>query len=66
MTVEWAKLMRLGMGRLGLSPDVFWTLTPAELLLMAGLDQGDAPMSRSVLDELAALYPDEGKNDGGY
>ncbi len=60
MKVDWAGLMRLGLVRLRLSPEVFWALTPAELLLMAGLDMR-APMSRNVLDGLAALYPDEGE-----
>ncbi len=66
MRLEWGALMRLGMGRLALSPAVFWALTPAELLLMAGLDKTPPPMSRDVLENLARLYPDERKNDGEY
>ena len=62
MKVNWAGLMRLGLVGLRLSPEVFWALTPAELMLMAGLG-GRAPMGRDVLDELAALYPDKGRDD---
>jgi len=62
MKVDWAGLMRLGLVRLRLSPEVFWALTPAELLLMAGIG-AEVPMNRDVLDALAALYPDEGECD---
>jgi len=29
--VAWPRLMRLGMVDLGLSPDAFWALTPADV-----------------------------------
>ena len=53
--------MRAGIGRLGLGPGEFWTLTPAELLLMLGLDGGTAPLSRTRLEALAAQFPDVAK-----
>ena len=56
--IAWPKLMRLGLVQLGLSPDVFWSLTPAELMLMAGPGDGRATMTRAGLAELAARFPD--------
>ena len=35
--IAWGGLMRLGMVELRLSPEVFWGLTPAELMLIAGV-----------------------------
>ena len=45
----WDEAITLGLARLRLTPDHFWALTPAELLLMAGLG-GHAP---AVLDRRA-------------
>jgi uncharacterized phage protein (TIGR02216 family) len=54
--------MALAFGRLGMSPAVFWSLTPRELaaaLAPVAAPRGDAvPMRRADLDRLAALYPD--------
>ena len=51
--------MRAGLCGLRLTPDQFWRLTPAELMIMLGLDpKGGSTMGRSRLQELAALYPD--------
>lgn len=55
---DWPALMRAGIRGLGLRPQEFWALTPAELLLMLGAGSGTAPMGRSRLDELARAYPD--------
>ena len=57
--IAWARLMRLGMVRLGLSPEVFWSLTPAELMLLAGEGFGRAAMTRARMEELAARFPDK-------
>ncbi|WP_277871139.1 rcc01693 family protein [Thalassorhabdomicrobium marinisediminis] len=65
--LDWPALMRAGLRDLGLAPDVFWALTPAELWLMLGADTGTLPMGRRRLDELSAAYPDggrEGDDDG--
>lgn len=64
--VAWGRLMRLGLGRLGLSPGAFWALTPVELMVMAGIDGGHAPMRRADLSALAALYPDTARNGDGH
>jgi len=64
---DWPALMRAGMQGLGLAPDTFWRLTPAELLLMLGDPAGPAPMGRAGLEALAARFPDvtlEGDGDG--
>ena len=56
---DWPGLMRAGMCGLRLTPDQFWRLTPAELLIMLGLDAGGGSrMGRARLLELAARYPD--------
>lgn len=62
--MDWPALMHAGLRGLGLSPEVFWALTPAELMFLLG-GGGAGPMNRARLDELARAYPDEtgGKND---
>jgi uncharacterized phage protein (TIGR02216 family) len=44
---------------LHLTPERFWTLTPAELMLMLGLGGATPPMGRSRLEELARAFPDK-------
>jgi len=56
---DWPALMRAGIQGLGLTPEAFWRLTPAELLLMLGEDSGQAPMGRDRLEALAARFPDQ-------
>ncbi|MDO5641885.1 MAG: phage tail assembly chaperone [Paracoccus sp. (in: a-proteobacteria)] len=56
--LDWPGLMRAGMQGLGLKPGEFWSLTPAELALMLGVDPGAAPMTRSRLEALARAWPD--------
>ena len=51
--------MRLGLVDLRLRPDQFWALTPAELMLMAGVDGDVASLSRAGFADLAASFPDE-------
>ena len=67
MQFDWAALMRAGIAARGLTPDQFWSLTPAELLMMLGRSgDGPAPMGRTRLAELAAAFPDTGgETDGG-
>lgn len=56
--IAWAGLIRLGLLRLGLAPEVFWDLTPAELMLLAGEDETPKGMTRVAFAELAARFPD--------
>ncbi|MBA3325181.1 MAG: phage tail assembly chaperone [Rhodobacteraceae bacterium] len=56
--VAWPELMRLGMVELGLAPAVFWDLTPAELFLLARLDESPRALTRAGLVELSARFPD--------
>ncbi|GGD40643.1 rcc01693 family protein [Sinisalibacter lacisalsi] len=58
MKFDWAGLMRLGLRGLGLTPAQFWALTPAELMLMLGVDGATAPLGRARLEELARAFPD--------
>ncbi len=62
---DWAELLEAGVRGLGLRPDEFWALTPAELRLMLGV-RGNEVMARARLDELLQAYPDKNgaKDDG--
>jgi len=55
---DWPALMRAGLRGLGLRPDQFWQLTPAEFLLMLGEGAADAPMGRARLEALSEAFPD--------
>ena len=55
--------MQAGMRGLGLKPDEFWRLTPAELQLMLGRDRSNAPLSRARLEELSRAFPDTPQKD---
>ena len=56
--LDWPGLMRTGLHGLGLRPDQFWSLTPAELALMLGMEPGSRAMTRERLAALAARFPD--------
>ncbi|MDP5305651.1 rcc01693 family protein [Paracoccus spongiarum] len=58
--LDWPGLMRAGLRGLGLRPDQFWSLTPAELALMLGVEAGPPAMTRSRLAALASRFPDRG------
>ena len=63
--MDWPALMRAGLQGLGLAPDVFWALTPAELRVMLGADAGARPLLRDGLAALMEAWPDEkGEPDG--
>ena len=63
---DWPGLMRAGMTGLRLTPEAFWRLTPAELLVMLGRDGQSAPMGRAGLHDLARRFPDMSrKRDDG-
>ena len=55
---DWPALMRAGLRGLGLRPDEFWGLTPAELRIMLGDPGTKAPLMRQGLEALMAAYPD--------
>ena len=56
--MDWPGLMRAGLSGLGLTPEVFWRLTPAELVLMLGDPVAVPPLNRARLEELARVWPD--------
>ncbi len=64
---DWSTLMQAGLRGLRLHPRDFWALTPAELMVMLGSENGATPLSRTGLDELLKAYPDHigGKQDDG-
>jgi uncharacterized phage protein (TIGR02216 family) len=55
--------MEIGLGVLGLSPPVFWMMTPAELQAALrgrlGPDRAFTSMTAGQLDELMQRYPDQ-------
>jgi uncharacterized phage protein (TIGR02216 family) len=59
--------MAFGFGRLRLSPDAFWRMTPREIAaawrLLHG-DRADAP-DRMALAALMRAFPDRGSGIGG-
>jgi len=57
--ISWSAWLRLGLVTLRLTPEQFWALTPAELMLMAGMGNAGYSLSRGGFAELSALYPDE-------
>lgn len=61
--IDWPALMRAGLHGLGLPPETFWALTPAELRLMLGEGAGGAPLLGQGLDALMAAWPDESERD---
>ena len=64
--MEWPALMQAGLCGLGLTPDQFWALTPAELRVMLGADATQRPVLRDGLAALMAAWPDEkGEPNGG-
>lgn len=62
--LDWPGLMRAGMAGLGLTPDAFWRLTPAELALMLGDPGAVRPMERSNFEALRRAWPDKEKDEG--
>lgn len=55
--------MRAGVQGLGLKPEEFWALTPAELQLMMGEAERQGPLLSAGLDALMAAYPDDEEKD---
>ncbi|MFO7855896.1 MAG: phage tail assembly chaperone [Paracoccaceae bacterium] len=60
--MDWAGLMRVGLGVLRLPPEAFWAMTPREFAAAATAlaEAVPAPMSRGDLEALRARYPDAG------
>lgn len=57
--LDWPELMRAGMQGLRLTPEAFWTLTPAELQVMLGDPGQSAPLLSDGLAALMAAWPDD-------
>ncbi len=54
---DWPAMMRAGIAGLGLAPEAFWALTPAELRLLLGPPE-PTPMDRTRLSDLMRSFPD--------
>jgi uncharacterized phage protein (TIGR02216 family) len=61
--IDWLGLMRIGLHGLGLHPRDFWSLTPAELMLMLGNERAEPGFSRAALETLMAQFPDMSKQE---
>ncbi|WP_417770536.1 rcc01693 family protein [Stappia sp.] len=66
----WAAVMAACLGRLGWTPDVFWTATPREVAAaLAGLGmrhgQGTGRLARPGLEALMRRFPDKAHEEGG-
>ena len=57
--LDWPGLMRAGLHGLGLKPAEFWALTPMELMVMLGREDGARGLTRDGLEALLSAYPDE-------
>lgn len=62
---DWTALMRAGIQGLGLAPEVFWRLSPAEFLLLLGDAPEAAPLRRTGLEALIARFPDKATKETG-
>lgn len=51
--------MRAGIQNLGLQPDVFWSLTPAEFRLLLGDAGKSGPLLSDGLEALMDAFPDK-------
>jgi uncharacterized phage protein (TIGR02216 family) len=56
--IAWSSLMKLGLVELRLAPDVFWSLTPAELMFIAGGGAAREALTRAGLAEMLEKFPD--------
>ncbi|WP_300014764.1 rcc01693 family protein [uncultured Roseobacter sp.] len=61
--LDWPALMRVGLRGVGLHPDVFWALTPAEFQLMLGDPTKSGPLLSTGLEALMTAYPDKDNKD---
>ena len=57
-TFPWARMMRVGLGQLHLSPAEFWRSTPREIAAAIG-PAPPLPMLRQKLFSLMEQFPDE-------
>ncbi|XBQ16283.1 MAG: phage tail assembly chaperone [Oceanicaulis sp.] len=55
MSPRWAAWFAAGVGRFGLSPDAFWSLTLAEWRALISTRAGPRPLGRTELDALLKL-----------
>lgn len=61
----WAEAMAFGLGRLRLSPDAFWALTPREFAALAGKAGRGQPPGRADLEAMLRRFPDMTESQDG-
>lgn len=61
--MNWPVLMRAGLLGLGLTPDAFWSMTPAELAILLDTEGRPGPLDRAGLAELERRFPDNARKD---
>ncbi|KGF67445.1 hypothetical protein LL06_22240 [Hoeflea sp. BAL378] len=54
----WASVIRFGLARLRLPPEMFWRLSLVELTALTGADDLPAMATRQGLEALMAQFPD--------
>lgn len=55
---DWPAMLQVALRDMGLKPNEFWGLTPAEFLTMSGLGNRGYAMGRSDFSALMARFPD--------
>lgn len=55
---DWPALLRASLQALQLQPAEFWSLTPAELSLLLGLEERIIPLRRHEFQALSERHPD--------
>lgn len=60
--MDWPAMIAIGLGRLRLDPESFWTLSPREFVALVDVLTPGArttPCGRETFASLAARYPDD-------
>ena len=63
--LDWPGMMRAGLTRLQIRPEIFWDLTPIELHLLLGAAHRAPSLDRSGLEALMRRFPDQMEPDLG-
>jgi len=61
--INWRPWMDVGLRTLGLQPNCFWSLTPAELMFLIGQFPQENAFGRDQLSDLCARFPDEKRTE---
>lgn len=56
--LDWPAMLKAGHRLAGLRPSEVWKLTPAELLMLIGVENSPRPLGRRGLETLLENFPD--------